>query len=81
MDTDKEFLAIADDLVSAEANDLLDKQMAKALEWVEQRKANGEPADLRSMIQRFHQEPNRRGPVLAAYAAAMWRLLQQEGKL
>lgn len=80
-DTDEEFFSIANELISVEANSLLDRQLGRVRAWREGRQANGETADLRDLIAQVVAEPNKRGLVLAAYAAAMYRLLAQEGEL
>jgi hypothetical protein len=76
-----EFDSIVDDLIFEEANGLLDRQKARCVKWRRERIANGEGAELRDLIVRVHSEPNKRGPVLAAYSAALWRLMEQEGTL
>jgi thymidylate synthase len=80
-DTDRAFRDIANEMMSGEANDLLEKQMARVLKWRQRQKAANEPADLLALIRQIQNEPNKRGPVMAAYAAAMWRLLEQEGRV
>lgn len=78
--TDRKFDEIANAEISAEANNLLDRQLARVRTWTEQRIANGEPADLRHLIRQVMAEPNKRGPVLVAYAAALTRLIEQEAR-
>lgn len=71
---DREFFAIANDMAAAEANAYLDKRIAAVDLWVERRRKAGEPADLRSLVLQILHEPNDRGPVIVALAAALWRL-------
>lgn len=75
---DQEFAAIADDLVFEEANGLLDIHLARTREWVASQRAAGRQIELRALIMQLHGEPNQRGPVLAAYSAALWRLLEDK---
>lgn len=81
MSTDDEFFGIANELVGEEVNDLLEKQLARVMEWRQMRQHDGEPANLMDLIKQVHREKNKRGPILAAYCAAMWRLLEQRGDL
>lgn len=69
-----EFDEIANNLVASEANEYLDKRLAAVEWWVIDRKANNQPADLRSLIDQVMREPNDRSPVIVAFCAAMWRL-------
>lgn len=71
---DDQFYDIANNLVAQEANDYLDKRLRAVDEWVAEREANGERADLRSLIDQIMHEPNQRGPCLVALGAALWRL-------
>jgi hypothetical protein len=80
MGTDQEFYAIANEIITEEAENLLDRQLARARTWRAERLANGETADLGDLITKVLSEPNKRGPVLAAYAAAMHRLLGLEDR-
>lgn len=75
-DTDSEFRAITGDIMSEEANDLLDKHIARSRKWLAEKRAAGEPTDLWDFIKKLHGEPNLKGPIVAAYAAALWRLLE-----
>lgn len=77
-DVNQEFAAIIDDLVSEEANDLLDIHLARTREWVAQERAAGRQLELRALIMQLHGEPSQRGPILAAYSAALWRLLEDK---
>lgn len=74
----EQFFAIANDLAAQEANDYLDRRLAALDEWVAGREADDEPADLRSLILQVMHEPNKRGPVIVALCAAMWRLREME---
>lgn len=80
-ETDDAFFAIANEVVAPEAFDLLNKHLEGVVAWRQECLAEGKPADLRSLIVRLQNEKNRRGPVLAAYAAAIWKLLENEGRL
>ena len=71
---DREFFAIANDMAAAEANAYLDKRLAAVDLWVKRREKAGEPADLRTLVLQILHEPNERGPVIVALAAALWRL-------
>ena len=80
-DTDSEFRGIANEMMAGEANNLLDQQMTRVIKWRQRQKAADEPADLMALIRQVQNEPNKRGPVLAAYAAALWRLLEQDHRI
>lgn len=79
--TDEQFRGIANDMMSDEANNLLNEQLDRVVEWRRRQREAGKPDDLMALIRQVHQEPNKRGPVLAAYAAAMWRLLEQNYRI
>lgn len=72
--TNSEFFAIADSLVSEEANDYLDSRLDLVDKWVATREAAGLPADLRTLVEQVMHEPNQRGPVIVAMCTALWRL-------
>lgn len=62
-------------LVKSEADDLLDRHMERTRKWIEMKEAKGETVTLADLIKKLHGEPNRKGPVVAAYGAALWRLM------
>lgn len=62
-------------LVKDEADSLLDKHIARTRQWIEMKEARGETVMLSDLIKKLQSEPNRRGPVVSAYAAALWRLM------
>lgn len=74
----QEFFAIANELAAQEANDYLDRRMEAVEQWVRQREAAGEPADLRSLVTQVLHEPNERGPVIVTMCTALWRLRERE---
>lgn len=69
-----EFFAIADDLVSEQANDYLDSRLEILDQWIQARLAAGMTADLRSFMDQLMREPNQRGPVIVTLSTALWRL-------
>ena len=73
-DEDREFFAIANNMVEDQVQDYLDQRLSQLDKWVQQREADGVPADLRSLIDQVMHEPNQRGPVIVALCAALWRL-------
>lgn len=73
-----EFDEIANSLVADEANNYLDKRLLALDKWVTEREASGQPADLRSLINKVMHEPNDRGPVIVALCAAMWRVREYQ---
>ena len=77
--TDQAFEDIADATMATEANDLLEKHISRTVDWVARQRAMGEPVTLRSLIKQLHSEPNQKGPVMAAYGTALWRILEQRG--
>lgn len=78
--TTEEFFGIANELISDEANDFLAKRLKKVDQWVAYRKLRNQPADLRSLIDQLMREPEQRAMVLVAYAAALWKIREMEGK-
>jgi hypothetical protein len=76
-DLSRQFFDIANAEVSAEANKLLDKHLARVDQWCVVRAAHNDPADLRSLIEQIMQEPNHRAPVIVTLAAALWRLREE----
>lgn len=66
------------EMVADHANGLLDRQLGRARQWIAQRKAAGEPATLYDFTKQCMAEPNKRRHIIAAYCAAMWRLIHQE---
>lgn len=75
-----EFSEIANNLVSQEANDYLDQQLSQVDLWVEYQESVGEPADLRNLMDKIHHENSKRGPLIIALSAALWRLREQRKK-
>lgn len=73
-----EFFEIANNLVADEANDHLDKWLARVDVWAAAREAEGKPVDLRHLISQVLHEPNDKTPVLVALSAAMWRLREMK---
>lgn len=77
---DREFFAIANNMVEGQVNDYLDQRLAELEKWVRHREEVGAPADLRSLIEQIMHEPNARGPVIVALSAALWRLREIKEK-
>ena len=71
----EQFDAMVGELVKGEADDLLEKHIARTREWIEMEEAGGHTVTLTDLIKKLQSEPNRKGPVVAAYAAALWRLM------
>lgn len=73
-----EFDEIANNLVTDEALDYLDQRLRAVDVWAAEREANGQPADLRSLIDQVMHEPNARGPCIVALCAALWKVREYE---
>jgi hypothetical protein len=78
-DTDAEFFDIANEMVSGEANAVLDRHLRRTAKWLDMRRADGRGAELRDLIQKILGEPGRRDQIMTVYATALWRLLEEEG--
>ena len=81
MNTDEEFGSITDNIISDEANELLDKQLARVLQWRDMCVADGEMATLAALIHQMVNERAPRIPTVVTHATALWRLLEKDGKL
>ena len=79
MNIDQEFHDIAAVLMADEANELLERHLTRARDWLTKRRADKQPTSVADLAKRLHGEPNKRGIILTAYAAALWRLLESEG--
>jgi hypothetical protein len=80
-DKDKLMLAsLENDMFSSDANGLLDRQLDRARKWMDQRRANGEVVNQYEFTKHCMREPSRKRHIVAAYCAAMWRMIHQEGR-
>lgn len=79
MNTEEAFQQIASSEVQIEANDVLDKTLARTRKWRDDyRAAQRREPTLHDLIQQMLAEPSPRGPALVGLAAALWRLLEEE---
>lgn len=78
MSTDAEFFGIANEMVSDEANEVLDRHLKRTAKWLKMRRDEGESAELRDLIMKVLSEPSKRKQVVTVYATALWRLLEME---
>jgi len=83
--TDQTFHDMMAAEVAIEANKLLDQQLANMLAWRKELQGRGETADLMALVRQLRREASRDNkkiqPMLDAFGAAMWRLMEGEGKL
>jgi len=71
-----EFDTIIAETMTAEANDLLDKQLARVTEWKRTLEATGHSATLHDLIKVTMAERSTRHHVIVAYSAALMRLME-----
>lgn len=75
---DETFFDMASHLVVEETDRLLDVHLAQAVRFLQMRREEGKRADVYALIEHFKADPRKRarGPMLAVYAAAVYRLLE-----
>lgn len=76
MSTEDTFKEMTDLAVAGEAEDLLGKHLDNVRQWKAMLVAEGKPPTLHDLIKKLFAEQNRRGPALTAYAAALWKMLE-----
>lgn len=79
-ESDFDFDGLAAEMVSDNANALLDRQLERARRWKYLQEAKGEVPTLSDMIKQCMQEPSKRRIIIGAYATALWRLIELEDK-
>lgn len=80
-DYDQAFKEITDIETSKEANSLLRRHLSKAQEWRLQQINLGNTPSQHDFTKHLLSERNARGPVIVAYAAALWKMMEEtDGK-
>lgn len=77
-DEDQMFANLQAEMFSDHASGLLDRQLKRARTWLAQRKGNGETATLYDLTRHCLKEPNKRRHIIAAYCAALLRIIEME---
>lgn len=77
-DWEAEFKSMTDTMITNDAQVCLENQMARARKWRDLKAERGESADLSDFIHQVMKEPLKRNQVLAAYGAALWRLMEAD---
>lgn len=72
------FDALKAELASDKANEILDRHVRRTGDWMAMRRADGGEPTLLDLIKKINDEPSRRRMIIAAYGAALWRLIHQE---
>lgn len=78
-DWDDEFKSLTDVLLINDAQDQLEQHITLARKWRARMDDADMPSDLSDFIVQLVKEDVKRNRVLAAYGAALWRLMEADG--
>lgn len=76
---DFDFDGLQNEMVADSANELLDRHLDRARQWCAVRGGQGSEPTLKDLIMQLDGEPSKRKHIIAAYSAALWRLIHKEG--
>lgn len=80
MSTDSQFKAMTDNIMSEEANKLLDKYLVRVDNWKSNQRMDGIEPTTADLIRKLVAEKSDPKHVAVALSAALWRLLGDSGE-